>query len=182
MVKKKGKNEMTGEGKGEKGVREGIDLEGIGEDVRALRIVSPAYAGREGELTAVLQYVYQSILMGGCGHHAFAALLAEIAADEMRHLQILGSLIVRLGAPPLFTACPPYPVSYYSASCVNYAKTPRAILAADITAERAAIAEYDRMIACLENMPVAAVLSRIREEEGGHLARLRAAVKMFPSD
>ena len=32
-----------------------------------VRTLSPAYAGREGELTAVLQYVYQAIMLSGCG-------------------------------------------------------------------------------------------------------------------
>ncbi len=161
---------------------EGYDLNAVGEDLRALRIVSPAYAGRDGELTAVLQYVYQSVLLGGCGQTELAALVASIAKEEMHHLQILGTLIVKLGAPPVFTACPPYPVSYYSASCVNYAKSPRAILAADIAAERAAIAEYDRMLGCLDDAPVAAVIAHIRADEAEHLRRLRAAAKFLPHE
>ena len=36
-------------------------------NLQALRALSPAYAGRNGELTAILQYVYQSILLDGCG-------------------------------------------------------------------------------------------------------------------
>lgn len=151
------------------------ELKQIGEDVRALRIVSPAYAGRDGELTAILQYVYQSVLLGGMGKRGLAELLSSIAADEMRHLQILGSIIVRLGASPVFTACPPYPVSYYSASCVSYVKTPQAILSVDISAECAAIADYERMLACLENPPVAAIVGRICAEEREHLSKLKEA-------
>ena len=156
-------------------------LDGVEENVRALRVVSPAYAGRDGELTAVLQYVYQSILLGGSGESKLAALLISIAKEEMRHLQIMGTLIVKLGAPPVFTACPPYPVSYYSASCVNYAKSPRAMLAADIAAERTAISEYERMISCLKDEPAAVVLSRIRDDEEEHLRRLRDAAKSLVS-
>ena len=160
---------------------EEFDLNAVKENVRALRVVSPAYAGRDGELTAILQYVYQSILLGGSGEKELSALLLSIAVEEMRHLQILGTLIVKLGAPPVFTACPPYPVSYYSASCVNYAKSPRAMLAADISAERTAISEYERMIACLGNEPAAAVLARIRDDEEEHLRRLRDAAKSLVS-
>ena len=162
-------------------MEENFGLEGVKENVRALRVVSPAYAGRDGELTAILQYVYQSILLGGSGEKELAALLLSIAKEEMRHLQIMGTLIVKLGAPPVFTACPPYPVSYYSASCVNYAKSPRAMLAADISAERTAISEYERMIACLGNEPAAAVLARIRDDEEEHLRRLREAAKSLVS-
>ncbi len=160
---------------------EDYGLNEIGENVRALRVVSPAYAGKDGELTAVLQYVYQSILLGGSGEKELAALLMSIAKEEMRHLQILGTLIVKLGAPPVFTACPPYPVSYYSASCVNYAKSSRAMLAADIAAECTAISEYERMIACLKDEPAAAVLARLRDDEEEHLRRLRDAAKSLVS-
>ena len=84
-------------------------------DLQALRALSPAYAGRNGELTAILQYVYQSILLDGCGKTNEAKQLVRIAVDEMHHLEKIGSLFVKLGVPPVFTACPPYPVAYYSA-------------------------------------------------------------------
>ena len=147
-------------------------LDCIREDCRALRIISPAYAGKEGELTAILQYVYQSILLGACGRAREAKLLSEIAAAEMRHLQILGTLITKLGAPPVFTACPPCPVSYYSAACVNYTRELGCMIAADIASERTAIAEYSRMLCELKNPAVAAVIERIREDERLHLCAL----------
>lgn len=153
-----------------------VCLEAVGEDVRALRIVSPAYAGRDGELTSVLQYVYQATLLGET-NSGLAGVFSALAADELRHLQILGTLITRLGAPPVFTACPPYPVSYYSASCVNYVKRTEEILAADRAAERASIERYTRMLDELENPAVAEVIAQILSEEREHLNilnRLRA--------
>ena len=110
-------------------------LESVGEDMKTLRIVTKAYAGRDGELTSVLQYVFQSVVLGQRGERELALLLQRIAADEMRHLQIVGSLITRLGAPPIYSACPPYPVGYYSASCVNYAKETDEMPSADVAAE-----------------------------------------------
>lgn len=149
-------------------------LKGIGEDCRALRIVSPAYAGREGELTATLQYVYQSISLGACGEEETARILMEIASVEMRHIEILGTLIARLGAPPVFTACPPYPVGFYSASCVNYARAPEQMILADICAERASAAAYERMLGALQNEGVREVVARLLEDEKLHLAALEA--------
>ena len=92
-------------------------LDGIGEDLRTLRIISPAYAGREGELTAVLQYVYQAIYLGATGEEKSAKTLMSIAVAEMHHIELLGTLITKLGAPPVFASCPPYPVGFYSAAC-----------------------------------------------------------------
>ena len=153
-------------------MREDVTVGNVGEDIRALRIVSPAYAGRDGELTAVLQYVYQSILLGECGCKELSCDLMHIAFDEMHHLQILGTLITKLGAPPVFTACPPYPVSYYSASCVCYVRAPREMIAADIRAEKSAIACYCRMLELLDNPAVRQVISAILCDERRHLKTL----------
>lgn len=73
-------------------------LDGIGEDPAALKLISPAYAGNEGELTAVLQYIYQHILFDHAGCKDYADILLKVAITEMKHLEILGSLILRLGA------------------------------------------------------------------------------------
>ncbi len=140
----------------------------IEEDYRSLRVVSPAYAGGRGELTAVLQYVYQSIVLEQNGYD-FSKTLLGIAVNEMRHFELLGSAICRLGAPPVFTACPPYPVGYYSASCVNYAKSPREMICADILAERAAISDYKKMLSVLCNQPLIALIGRIIQDEELHL-------------
>ncbi len=144
-------------------------LEEIGEDCVALRLLSPAYAGRDGELTAVLQYVYQSVIFSEAGRGEFASALVRIAVNEMHHLELLATMIAKLGAPPVFTACPPYPVGYYSAACVNYTRNPRQMLCADICAEENAITCYENILCRIKNAPVAAVLSRILEEEREHL-------------
>ncbi len=147
-------------------------LDDIGEDYSSLRIISPAYAGREGELTAILQYVYQSIMLDGFGMKAAAKTLEEIAATEMHHLQILGTLIRCLGAPPVFTNCPPYPVGYYSSSCVNYTKTPKAMIAVDLCSEKNAVLCYESMIKRLQNERVKEILKRIVADEEVHIKAL----------
>lgn len=146
--------------------------DGIKEDLRALRIVSPSYAGREGELTATLQYVYQSVFLSEQGETQASKLLLEIAVTEMHHIGLLGKMITALGAPPVFTACPPYPVGFYSASCVNYVKDKREMIAADIYGEKRAIASYRAMVNALENPKVSAMIERIIADEEVHLASL----------
>lgn len=147
-------------------------LDGIEEDYKSLRILSPAYAGRDGEMTAILQYVYQSIVLGARGERDAAQVLRQIFVDEMMHLQLLGTLICKLGAPPVFTSCPPYPVGYYSASNVDYTRSPQKMVLSDISAERAAIDSYERMISQIKNDRVCAVLSAICEDERRHLEAL----------
>lgn len=148
-----------------------MELEGIERDAAALRIISPAYAGRDGELTAILQYVYQAVLLDANKKTEPAKAILAIAVEEMRHLEMLGALIVKLGAPPVFTACPPYPVSYYSASNVDYVRSFPKMLAADIRAERGAVVQYTGMLRALKNSRVRAVIEEIRADEERHLKR-----------
>lgn len=154
-------------------------LEEIKEDYAALRVISPAYAGREGELTAVLQYVYQSIVLSAIGESETSRLLMSIAVTEMHHLEILGTLVAKLGAIPAFVKCPPYPVGYYSASNVNYVKFPEGMLTADLIGEKNAIAGYEAMCCRLANEKVKQVILRIIEDEKVHVAALEAALKKF---
>ncbi len=144
-------------------------LNEIKEDFATLRLIAPAYAGKDGELTAVLQYVYQSVIFGEAGKTDVARAIVKIAVEEMHHLEILATVIAKLGAPPVYTACPPYPVGYYSASCVNYNKNPRQMLCADICAEENAVMGYENILLRLKNPPVAAVVTRILEQEKEHL-------------
>ena len=141
--------------------------------LQIIRVLSPAYAGRDGELTATLQYVYQSILLDGCGKQEEAKKLLHIAVEEMRHLEEIGALLVRFGVPPVYTACPPYPVGYYSASNVDYVKPYPQMLAADVRAEQEAIACYTRILDCVRDEDVRTVITKIRADEERHLCWLR---------
>lgn len=152
-------------------------LEEVTPDCSALRLISPAYAGKAGELTAILQYVFQSIVLEECGFIEIAKTLVRLAVSETRHLQLLGTAICKLGAPPVFTACPPYPVGYYSASNVDHCKNPRQMICADICAEENAIADYERMLCRLSNPPISALISRIAEEKRENLRVLNQILR-----
>ena len=147
------------------------DLNAIQPDAQVLRLVAPVYAGKRGELTAVLQYVYQSVFLGANGHEEEARLLLSIAVNEMHHFEILGTIITKLGAPPVFTACPPYPVGFYCASNVNYTKSLRAMVCADIAGEETAIEDYTRILSSVKG-PVFEAIARIVEDERLHLKTL----------
>ncbi len=152
-------------------------LDGIGEDPAALKLISPAYAGNEGELTAVLQYIYQHILFDHAGCKDYADILLKVAITEMKHLEILGSLILRLGAAPVYSYLPPYPINYYSAHAVSYSKVPQKMILDDIEAEQCAIDTYTKMLCRLKNERVAAVIQRIRMDEEMYLATFKCILK-----
>ena len=149
----------------------------IEEDAAALKIVSPAYAGDEGELCAVLQYIYQHILFDNMGCKDYANILLKIAITEMKHLEILGKLILKLGAAPVYSYLPPYPINYFSARTVSYSKNPQKMILDDIAAEQYAIDTYTKILCRVKNEQVAAVIQRIRMDEEEHLSTFKCIFK-----
>ncbi len=149
------------------------DLAGIGEDLCSARIISPAYADRGSEMTAILQYVFQAIVLQKQGLEEYAKTLERIAITEMHHLEILGSLLYQLGVLPVFSSCPPRKFDFYSTSAVSYACDVHKMILDDILGETQAIYTYEEMIRKLKNEKVAAIIERIVLDEKLHLETLK---------
>ncbi len=152
-------------------------LDGIEEDCASLKIISPAYAGDESELCAILQYSYQAILLKKQGFEKYAKSIEKISFEEMRHMKLLGETICRLGEAPIYTYLPPHTINYFSARSVSYSKTPQKMILDDIIGEQYAIEKYSKMIACLKNERVATVIQRIRMDEMEHLKILKQIMR-----
>ena len=58
------------------------------------------FSGAAGELTAVTQYLYEHIELKR--YENFSKIMLMIAIEEMKHLELLGELIKRLGRKPYF--------------------------------------------------------------------------------
>lgn len=145
----------------------------ITRDLEAARIIAPAYASAHSELTAILQYIYHHFNFDALGEDKIASTLIGISVAEMRHLDILGSLLLKLGADPVFTRMPPYKCDFFSACAVSYSKTPKKMLMDDISGELLAINDYNEMLKRLCNEDVAAVISRIILDEELHVKVLK---------
>lgn len=146
---------------------------GIGEDYRSAAIISPAYAGMHGELNAVLQYIFHSFYFEKAGMNEAADVMIGIAISEMKHLDLLGSLLLELGVQPIFTTLPPRRCNFYNTSAIHYSQTPQRMLMDDITGELAAIEEYTQMLDQLTNEAAGALISRIRLDEELHVKVLK---------
>lgn len=149
------------------------DLTGLSVDCKNARIIMPAYADAESEMTAVLQYIYQSIHFDVAGNSAYATALEEIAIAEMKHLDLLGEALLRMGVNPVYVRCPPERREYYSTCNVDYSVQPAAMLAADITAEKGAIQSYENMLCKITNPTLSALISRILLDERLHLKKFK---------
>jgi hypothetical protein len=63
--------------------------DGILRDVCQLKIISPAYATSTGELNAIMQYIYHSLIFSANGRTEDADTIKSIAIAEMLHLDLL---------------------------------------------------------------------------------------------
>ncbi len=153
--------------------------EGITTDYCALRIISPAYATNVGELNAVLQYVYHSFFFKKHSFDDIADTLVSIAVAEMKHLNILGGMMLSLGGAPVYSQYPPEGFNFYSAKYVAYSSNLKHMLEDDLLGEKRATRGYERMIAQLKNGQVKAVIERILQDEYLHIEKLTQILQDF---
>lgn len=157
-------------------------LDGIRCDPVAARIVAPTYSGMRSELTAILQYIYHHFVFESKDQDDIANTIAEIAVTEMHHFDILGSMLLKLGANPIMTEMPPFPRNFFSTRSVCFSNTPRQMLQDDIAGETNAIADYRRMLSRLCNPDVAAVIERIIADEELHLRTFTELLDSLPNE
>jgi len=153
--------------------------DGIKADAHSLQIISPAYATSVGELNAILQYVYHSFYFYKRGLNEYAETLMSISKAEMIHLDILGKTILALGSAPIFAQYPMTGFNFYSTKYVSYSDTLRHMLEDDLIGEKRAIADYNKMLRCLKNKQVSAIIARIVEDEKLHVVALEKILKEF---
>lgn len=131
------------------------------------RLLSLAYAGQDSELTAILLYSYGHQVMRGKCPEMLSGVLSAVSVVEMRHLDMLGELIVLLGGDPRF--CGPNPRVGINTAMLGYACEPAQILRNAIAGEEAAIRLYGDLIKNINDGCVRAVLKRIVMDEEQHL-------------
>lgn len=153
--------------------------DGIISDPYSLRIISPSYSSPTGELNSALQYLYHSFYFEREGYGAIAQTLTSISMAETRHLEMLGKTILALGSAPVFAQYPISGFNYYSAKYVAYSCSLRHMLEDDIRGKRLAVSRYSKMFKRLADPLVAAIVSRICEDEKFHLETLLKILSDF---
>lgn len=147
------------------------------KDVRSGQIISFAFASLKSELTAILQYVYHHFHFGPINSED-ADTMQGIALAEMKHLDIIGEAMLKLGVNPLYVQCP-NTRTYFNSSTVSQAVVPQKMIMDDIEGELEAIANYKKMLFILENEQVEAIIQRIILDEQLHVERLKEMLKKY---
>jgi len=115
-----------------------------------------------------MQYTYHHLTMERIPNwQEVAELESGISIVEMEHLEILGELIILLGGVPHYHDGRQQPwLPDYVAYCDF---DPCAQLQADIAAEQAAIADYQRLLHAIHDRYIQAIIRRIIRDEEYHL-------------
>lgn len=135
-----------------------------GNEPRAVELLKEDYAGIVSEMTALCQYMFQHLLLTENGS-PFAKEMECIAITEMRHKEMLGKAILRLGGTPIYATT----TTYWCANYVDYVEDPKRMILSDIKSEYAAIYNYRCHIQMIPNTSVKQLLERIILDEEMHI-------------
>lgn len=132
------------------------------KDIRTLKALT---FGRDGELTAILTYIFQhTVLPNDLG--TLKEILRQIAIVEMKHYEALSEAVVKLGGTPTLTDGRG---NVWTGRNVSSITNPKRILEANAKREREAIAAYNRAARETENESLSLLYKRIAEDEKLHL-------------
>lgn len=132
------------------------------KDIRTLKVLA---FGRDGELTAILTYIFQhTVLPNDLG--TLKEILRQIAIVEMKHYEALSEAVVKLGGTPTLTDGKG---NVWTGRNVSSITNPKRILETNAKGEREAIAAYNRAARETENESLSLLYKRIVEDEKLHL-------------
>lgn len=141
-----------------------------------VRLLMPVFGGRESETTAVLNYVYYSYVSQE-KYRDLSRCFEGIAIAEMRHHELLGRAVARLGGTPYIGGN----YNYWQGNFVNYAKDPSLMLRNALNAERQAICDYKNIVAKTGQAEIKAMVERIILDEELHVKTLTELISNYSS-
>ncbi len=130
------------------------------------KILSHIYASSESELTAILQYSYETFLIQD---EPLRKIIKEISIVEMHHLEILGTLIHLLGNDPVFVDLSECKNAYWNSDYIYYDTDFRTMMDINIESEKNNIRNYQMVLNVIEDKYIQEILKRILEDEYLHL-------------
>ena len=128
-------------------------------------LIYDSFAGEEGELTAITQYIYEHIDLKD--KEDVSKILLSIAIEEMRHIDILGEILINLGEKPIFRNSNQ---NQWTAKNVKYKiRDLKDAMKINIASEETAIRGYRQLMRYTNNMYLRRIYERIILDEMTHL-------------
>ncbi|MBQ7798595.1 MAG: manganese catalase family protein [Clostridia bacterium] len=134
-------------------------------DSKTVLILKDLLSGRQGEITGIMQYFYQSNIARQIEPN-IADLLEEIAIVEMQHMSLLMNEIIAFGGTPKYNNGKGQP---FNSSYVNYTTKLKDMLDFNILGEQQAIQDYTNAQKFIRNQSLKDLINRIIEDEQLHL-------------
>lgn len=154
-------------------------IEVKGKNLCYAQLLQRDYTGKNGEMTAVTQYFYQHLTTKAC-NEALADELECVSIVEMRHLEMLGELIVLLGGVPVFRTTEGCVNTFWCGDNVQPTQNIKKFLQNNIAAEKIAIQNYRQHVMLIKDPKIQAVLERIILDEEHHIALFTKALSELP--
>ena len=132
---------------------------------KTVAVLKNLMSGQESELTAVLQYFYQSSVSKDI-EEEISNVLEEISIVEMMHMEMLSHAIVDFGGEPRYESGMG---QTFCANCVDYTGQLRKMLDTNIAGEQKAIENYKRAVDMVDNTSLRELFLRIIEDEKLHI-------------
>ena len=137
----------------------------IRQNINLAKLLYDSFAGNEGELTAVTQYIYEHIELKR--YDEFSKILLSIAIEEMKHLELIGELIKKLGGKPYYINSNQR--AWISENIKYHFNNVYDMLNYNIKSEKIAIEGYKEAMKHTQNKSIKDLLGRIILDEKTHL-------------
>lgn len=134
----------------------------VEENVADSKLLMPNYGGPAGEITAIMTYSFQNFISVNNGD--LSNIMEGISISEMKHMDLLGTTIYKLGGYPVMGGR-----TYWNGSFANYTLDPKKFLQQNIMSEETAIMNYERTILNLSQESIKLLLERIILDEEVHI-------------
>lgn len=141
------------------------EIENAQDDITTVAVLKNLASSRVGELPAVLEYVYQSVVADKTNEE-IAKVFEEIGIVEMLHLDMLMHSMTMFGGVPKYDDAQG---NFYNTATLNYPLKLRDMLENNIRAESLAIENYNMAINKVKNESLKKLFERIIEDEKRHL-------------
>lgn len=136
------------------------------------------YAGLISEFTAISQYLYHHLFFEDIDEE-LGKLLENVAITEMHHMEILASVIKKLGGNPMIRGTYSTCCNFWNGTFIHYGSGLCERLKADIDSEYKAINEYNKHTCMINDHYIKAILQRIILDEKVHIKLFNEALLKF---
>ena len=141
-----------------------------------LRLLQRVYAGANGEITAIMQYIHNSLTFND-SHKEISEILEKIAIVEMKHLYMLGEAIIALGGKAKYINIENN--TYWNTGIINYGNNLCKQLMKNLRSETDAYKTYLKYSDLATNTSLRMLFARIALDERLHIDIFKSLIEKY---